>query len=534
MTIDVKPACRVSGSIGEEPEAGSSDTAYDPDALRILGYVPKLKRNRSLLTLLAQSLAIATVPYGEGGPLLSAIYGGGPLAIFIGWLVVLVLDQCVALSLSELVSRYPTSAGPYYWTFQLSKKHKVLLSFINGWVWLVGTLTITLSVNFGFAGILNATVSMYHPGWSANNWQLLLIFYFLCILVFIICAFGNRYLPKVDIICATCTAIVIIVVLVTLFVKTGARHHSISYALAHYDTTLSGWGGFSFCIGLLPAAYTFSALGMISSMAEEVSNPSITVPRAISLCIPIAGTAGLLFILPICFTLPPLLDIINNSPGGQALPYVFSIVMDSPNGGLALMVLIFILVLLCDISVTVAASRTTWAFARDEAIPMSNIWARIDDRFGTPLNALMLLTGVQMLLGLINLGSTSAFTAFVSVGVIALAVSYAMPIGISLYYKRSEVRKAKWSCGPLLGLVSNIVALVWIAFELVIFSMPTVLPVTPVSMNYASVVFIGFLIICAVWYFLYGKKSKSPPSCCSNTRILNQLAYKGPPASEGI
>lgn len=30
----------------------------------------------------------------------------------------------------------------------------------------------------------------------------------------------------------------------------------------------SGWGGFTFFIGLLPAAYCFSAVGMISSMVS--------------------------------------------------------------------------------------------------------------------------------------------------------------------------------------------------------------------------------------------------------------------------
>ena len=34
-----------------------------------LGYKSELQRNRSMLTLLFQSLAIAAIPYGEGGPL---------------------------------------------------------------------------------------------------------------------------------------------------------------------------------------------------------------------------------------------------------------------------------------------------------------------------------------------------------------------------------------------------------------------------------------------------------------------------------
>ena len=487
----------------------------DPDGhLTKLGYTQELQRNRSLFTLLFQTLAIAAIPFGEGGPLISAIYGGGPLSIFVGWLVILVLDECIALSLSELASRYPTSAGPYYWSFQIAQKHKTVLSFITGWVWLIGNWTITLSVNFGFASLISATVAMYHPDFAANSWQLLLIFYAICLIAFVICAFGNRFLPMVDTICAAWTAVSILIILIALSVKAEAGRHSVGYALGHYDTSSSGWGGFTFFIGLLPAAYTFSAIGMISSMAEEVADPAVKVPKAISLCVPVGGVAGLFFILPICFTLPPLEDVLL-APSGQALPYIFNVVMGSPGGGLGLMFLVLGVTMFCSISITVAASRTTWAFARDDAIPFARLWSKVSPGLGVPIWALVLVTGVQMLLGLINIGSSSAFLAFVSVGVIALAVSYAIPIGLSLWYRRREVSQARWNCGPIIGPIVNIIALSWIAFETVLFSMPTVLPVTSVSMNYASVVLSGFLAISAFWYVVYARKRKLASSTMS-------------------
>lgn len=500
--------------VQEPPPASESLIAKDTngtgqaEGLDKLGYVQELTRNRSLFTLLFQTLAIAAIPYGEGGPLMSAIYGGGPLSMFVGWIVVCILDECVALSLAELASRWPTSAGPYYWSFQIvPQRAKVVLSFINGWVWLIGNWTITLSVNFGFASLLSGTISMYHPDWSANDWQLLLIFYAICLASFVICTFGNRFLPMIDTICAAWTAISILIIMIALSVKADVGRHDASYSLGHYDTSLSGWGGFTFFIGLLPAAYCFSAVGMISSMAEECANAVVKVPQAISLCVPVGGIAGLFFIIPICVTLPPLEDIIL-APAAQALPYIFQQVMGSPGGGLGLIFLVLAITLFCSISITVAASRTTYAFARDEALPLSKLWAKVNSRLGVPVWSLVLVTVVQMLLGLINLGSSSAFTAFVSVGVVALAISYAIPIGASVFHKRQEVNKAKFNCGPFLGLVVNIIALVWIAFELVLFCMPTVLPVTAVSMNYAAVVFVGFMAISAVWYGIYARKSK--------------------------
>jgi amino acid transporter len=492
-----------------QPSGGEGDV-HDLDSLTALGYTPELRRNRSLFTLLFQTLAIAAIPFGEGGPFISAIYGGGQLSIFVGWIVVLILDECVALSLSELASRYPTSAGPYYWSFQIAKSNKTVLSFITGWIWLIGNWTITLSVNFGFASLISATVSIYHPDFVANSWQLLLIFFAICLITFVICTFGNSLLPMVDTICAGWTALTIFIILVALSAKADVGRHSAAYTLGHYDTSLSGWGGFTFFIGLLPAAYTFSAIGMISSMAEEVADPAIKVPRAMSLCVPVGGIAGLFFIIPICATMPPLEDIIL-APSAQAIPYIFHIVMGTPGGGLGLTFLVLGVTMFCSISITVAASRCTWAFARDNAIPGAKLFAIVNKKLGVPVWAIALTTVVQMLLGLINLGSSSAFLAFVSVGVMALAISYAIPIAISLLWnRRVEVNQAKWNCGPVIGPIVNVIAITWIAFEVVLFSMPTALPVTSITMNYASVVLVGFMAMAAGWYFIYAKRGESP------------------------
>lgn len=503
MTLDEEKSSPLDN--GPDKQLGEIASIHERQELEGLGYTQEMRRNRSIITLLFQTLAIAGIPYGEGSPLISAIYGGGQLSIFIGWIVVCLLDQCIAMSLAEMASRYPTSAGPYYWSFQMAQSSKSTISFINAWIWLIGNWTITLSVNFGFASMLAATVSMYHPSWSANSWQLLLIFYAACLGSMFICIFANKYLPQVDIACATWTAITILVIMIAVSVKADLGRHSASYALSHYDTSFAGWGGFTFFIGLLPAAYCFSAIGMVSAMAEECAHPAIKVPRAISLSVPVGGIAGLFFIIPLCVVLPPLEDILE-SPGAQALPYVLHKVMGSPGGGLALTFLVLIVSLFCSISITVAASRTTWAAARDDALPLSRLWAHVDKRLGVPVWSLVLITVIQMLLGLINLGSSSAFTAFVSVGVIALAAAYAIPITLSLMNGRKEVMSAPWNCGMYLGTFVNVVALAWIAFELVLFSMPTSLPVTAVSMNYASVVFVGFLAIAAVWYLVYARK----------------------------
>lgn len=109
---DVSNDKRASVTEAERSHGVDTSGQKEDNELAALGYKPELHRNRSLYTILFQALAITAVPFGEGTALTSAIYGGGQLAYFVGWIVVALLDECVAVSLSELASKFPTSSGP--------------------------------------------------------------------------------------------------------------------------------------------------------------------------------------------------------------------------------------------------------------------------------------------------------------------------------------------------------------------------------------------------------------------------------------
>lgn len=81
-------------------------------------------------------------------------------------------------------------------------------------------------MNFGFASLIAATVALYHPDWTPESWQLLLIFYAICLLTFVIVAYGNKLLPMVDTICAAFTAISILITLICLSAKASVGRHS--------------------------------------------------------------------------------------------------------------------------------------------------------------------------------------------------------------------------------------------------------------------------------------------------------------------
>lgn len=192
-------------------------------------------------------------------------------------------------------------------------------------------------------------------------------------------------------------------------------------------------------------------------MCEEVRAPATQVPKAMVYTIVLNTFAGLLTLIPMMFVLPNIDDLVALA-SGQPVPAIIKSAVGSSGGAFGLLIPLLVLALTCGIGCTTASSRCIWAFARDGAIPGSQLWKTIDRKTGVPLNAMMLSMVVQIILGLIYFGSTAAFNAFSGVGVICLTTSYAMPIAVSLLNKREAIKDASFHLGAL-GHVCNYVAL---------------------------------------------------------------------------
>lgn len=75
-----------------------------------------------------------------------------------------------------------------------------------------------------------------------------------------------------------------------------------------------------------------------------------------------------------------------------------------------------------------------------------------------------------MLVTLLSLGSSSAFNAFLNVGIIGVDLSYGLPIFISLLDRRRTVSSAPYNMGWI-GVGCNVITTAWVAFSLVLFCM---------------------------------------------------------------
>lgn len=246
---------------------------------------------------------------------------------------------------------------------------------------------------------------------------------------------------------------------------------------------------------------------MVASMCEEVQNPEREVPKAIVLSVVAAGITGIVYLIPILFVFPAIEDLVNAS---QPIGIIFQQATGSAGGGFGLMFLIFGILMFAGIGSLTAASRCTYAFARDGAIPGYRLWRKVNHKLDVPVWGIILSAIVNALLGCIYFGSTAAFNSFTGVGTICLSTSYAVPVLVSVVQGRKPVQGSPYSLGKF-GMAINLVCLIWIVFAVVIFCMPAGLPVDASSMNYASVVFMGFALIATVWYIVHARKNFTGP-----------------------
>jgi amino acid transporter len=253
---------------------------------------------------------------------------------------------------------------------------------------------------------------------------------------------------------------------------------------------------YSFLVGLLLAQWTLTGYDASAHVSEETKNPRTTAPWGIFLAVVISVVFGFLMLVAVTLSIPDL-------PAAAALgdgAFVPILKMRLGTMGTVITALIAGAMWLCGLSAMTSASRMVYAFARDGGLPWSYLWAKIETKHRTPAFAIWGLFTLALLLGL----SVEAYSAVVSIAVIALYISYGLPIVARLYsrlyLKRDEI--GPWNLGRFSTPVA-IVAVIWIAFISVIF----VLPPNDKAGLYMSGC-LGVLLL--IWFFIARRNFKGP------------------------
>lgn len=214
---------------------------------------------------------------------------------------------------------------------------------------------------------------------------------------------------------------------------------------------------------------------------------------------------GLGYCIVLLYAAGPL-DKLLSTPTGFPFIQIFLDATKSKAGATVMSLMITLIAIAATVAGVTSTSRTLWAFARDRATPFHGSLSRVNQRFGVPVWAIIVITILQMLLGLIYLGNTTAFNAVLSMAIIGMYLSYVIPIICMLFYGRRQLtQRGRFRLGTTLGVSCNIISILWIILVIVFSTFPTTMPVTAENMNYAVVVMAGWVLFGLVYYIVFGR-----------------------------
>lgn len=276
-------------------------------------------------------------------------------------------------------------------------------------------------------------------------------------------------------------------------------------------------------------------------MAEEVHNAQKVIPISLMFSILINGVLGFGMLIAALFCLGDLEDAIQ-TPTGYPFIEIFRQGTGSVAGAAAMSSIIVVMGISATVGMLATSSRQLWAFSRDRGIPGWRMWSKVSKRTNIPVNSVLLTATVACLLGLIPLGSTTAFNDLTSMSTSGLYLSY-MVCCILLLYRRctggilemSDYRSrnssgnlsvedeqiintagAKLVWGPfhlkgIFGIAVNLFAIMYLLITVFFSFWPPVAHVTVSTMNYSAVGTVGVMFLSIVYYVVRARKVYEGP-----------------------
>jgi amino acid transporter len=517
----------------------------DERRLAELGYKQELRRDWSGFSNFAISFSIISILAGCFTTFGQAWNNGGPLAIVWGWPIISALILVIGLSMSELVSAFPTSGGIYWWASTLGGPKA---GYYTGWLNLIGLLGMVASVAYGCATFLDATLGTFSASWAAGYslGRVFVIFIGVLGLASLLNIFSGHLMAVLNNISVwwhVLGAAAVIGILVVL----PHKHQSVSWVFTHQINN-SGYADSTYWflvlpLGFLLTQYTIIGFDASAHLSEETQGAANQAARGIWQAIFYSAIGGWALLLAFLFAVQ---DEAAVTKAGGAVTSIFAQALSSSWAGVVLLIA-SIGQFFCATSCITSSSRMLFAFSRDGAVPGAALWSKLSSN-RVPGNAVVISSIFSALITLPALVAVDingapvpiAFYVVNSVAVIGLYLAFAIPIWLR-WRAGDSFRPGPWTLGSKYKWM-NLVAVI----EILIISVYFILPFTPAAVpfaegfswklvNYAPILTIGSLIVLWIGWHVSAKKWFTgpkhmidvPPGVSSSQEISLEHHYEG-------
>lgn len=472
----------------------------DMKDLHKLGYAQQLFREMGGFSNFAISFSIISILTGA---ILLFGYGlgfAGPIINTFGWPLVTFFVLAIAASMAELASAYPTAGGLYFWAHKLGGYK---WAWVTAWFNMLGQVMITAGINFAaaiyIAGALNRMFGTAID--TTNTISMVITMIVIMIPQMLINIFGIKLTTKLSDFSVYwhIGGVAIIVILLTMF---GKVLQPVSFLFQSTITTnpsdmtatfvagsftfnslmmkipgmvgLYAGGGIAlaFVLGLLQAQWTYTGYDASAHVAEETVMARLNSAWGVFLSVAVSFVVGYIMLLILTLHIPDIAATVDpaNSP---AVLYIVYSNFDNVLFGHIIAIIIGVAMWLCGLSSITSMSRMWFAFARDGGMPGHNLIKQIHPKWRTPMWSIIITSILAVLLTVYS----AVYSVIVAVSTTALYLAYGLPILLNLRNKLQKKGEyttpetAPWTLRGF-GIVINVIALLWIGFITILFSIP--------------------------------------------------------------
>jgi len=325
----------------------------------------------------------------------------------------------------------------------------------------------------------------------------------------------GRMLPALEGIAFICHVVGFVVVLMVV-AYLGPRNPSrqifdINYSYAIGENFSKYPNSLAFMLCLTTSLSSLLGADAAAHMAEEVRNASLTVPRAMMATVGINGVMGAAMMIGMLYACAgSIVPILNTQT-----PYItlLNLITQTPAATTGVSFLVLLMQIFSLIGVLATASRMTWAFARERALPGYRFLARVEPRTALPLWSVGLSAAFSVLLSFIVLGSSVALSTALQISLSGFYGSILISAGCLLYRRIQDpyFRFGPFVLSPALGLTINFLTVIWTFMGLIFTFFPSDVVHTAAEMNWGVATFVGTMLLALIFWYVHGRKVYTGP-----------------------
>lgn len=254
----------------------------------------------------------------------------------------------------------------------------------------LGWLASVSSSVFIMTSLIEAIIDVAKTDFLFKAWQYTLIMLAFLLVTIFFNTWGAKTLPRLEVMSLFGHLGGFFVVLIPLLImapkntgrevftevvnSSGWRNTGASCLIAQVSVMYCNLGSDSAVhIGRSQTYMTIKSLPLTSCVAEEVEDASINVPRAMWWSYVLNAALGVIMLIVMLFCIGPLEDVLK----AQSPYLVLFLNTGSDSMAFVLLVVLFILIALGNITALATTSREIWAFSRDKGFPFSRWISRV-------------------------------------------------------------------------------------------------------------------------------------------------------------